>query len=315
MGTTTRAMARSPFWWALGAAAVLSAELAVVASPRFLSHPLPLSAAVIADLCLVVPAFVWSLTGSRRAALRLVVVGAALASLLLRVELRLWAAPLELLLFGSAILAARRALSMRESADAAEALQASAVAFFGDHALAHAVGAELSIAWYGLLSWGRTPPAGFSSHLRSGWSAIAFALIVASAGEGLAVHFLLARAGPLAQLIALALHIYAIVWLLGDARALALRRTTLSDGVLRVRLGLRWSADVPVDQIASVCMRKTEPGELALRTVGDTNLALHLHAPIEVRGLLWIRRRSRALALQFDEPQAVAEALGAASRG
>jgi len=49
-----------------------------------------------------------------------------------------------------------------------------------------------------------------------------------------------------------ALGVYRVIWLLGDLRALQLRGVTVSDGLLRIRIGVRRETDVPLSWSAAV---------------------------------------------------------------
>ena len=303
------ALPRRSFSAALLVAAAVSAEVAVVASPAFERGRVPVGAAVVIDLVLVVPLLCGWLLQSGRAGLRVAVLGAGLAGLLLRLPLRLLAVPIELLLVVSAVGTARRSIGLRGTSYPAEAIRAGAIALLGDNAAARAAAAEVAILWYALVSWGRAAPAGFSSGRRAGHGAVAFALGFATIAEGFGVHVLLSRWAPAAAPWVAGLHLYGLVWLAGDARAISLRPSAIEGGLLRLRLGLRAEADVPLPSIAAVELRGPRPGELRLRILGEPNVVLRLGHPIEVRGLFGTRRTTTALAVQLDDPESFAAAL------
>jgi hypothetical protein len=132
-------------------------------------------------------------------------------------------------------------------------------------------------------------------------------LAIASLGEAIGVHFLVRRFGPAATITAAVLHGYALLWLLGDARALKLRPIVVEGDVLRLRLGLRWEADIPLAQIERV-ETALRPGETGMRlaVLGSPNLRLVLREPAELYGPVGIRRTSKDLLLLVDDPKALA---------
>ena len=88
-----------------------------------------------------------------------------------------------------------------------------------------------------------------------------------------------------------ALDVYGILWLLGDYHALRLRPTTIEDGVLHLRYGLRWNVDVPLSNIAEL-KSGTRKGALKV-----------------ARGLIGITRTIDAIAILPDEPERFEAAL------
>jgi hypothetical protein len=293
-------------------AGLVAVESAVLASRAYASHPLPIAAAITFDLC-TVPALAWWLLVVRRGlsrprtVARVAVFGVAVSALLFGKEVRLLGVPIELGIIYVAFTSVRSALRARASADAATALRAGLVDALGDNAAAHALASELAVIWYGLFSWGRPAPAGFTAYKRAGWTAIyaAFAMVVFA--EGLALHFLLRRFGPLASFGGLALHLYTLLWLLGDLRALALRPISVEGGVMHLRIGLRWEADLPLRIIETVERGGTQG--LRLGVIGSANLRLVLREPVELQGIFGIRRSSNELLLQVDDPEGLAAAL------
>src|SRR5205823_13106530 len=152
--------------------------------------------------------------------------------------------------------------------------------------------------WYALFTWGRKTPEGFTTYKRAGWIAIYFALAIVIVGEGIPLHFVLPRGWAIASLV---LHVYTLLWLLGDLRAMQLRPITVSDKTLHLRIGLKWEADIPLSEIESVELTHRAEGR-KLAVLGSPNIVLRLSEPIEFRGLFGIRRMERVVSLQVDEP-------------
>jgi hypothetical protein len=301
---------RPALQFAVVAALVLAAESALLASAALPARPLALRAAVLADLCLALPAAYWLLVVRANAAgprttLRVALAGLAVGALLFGAEVRLLAVPLELALVWVAVRAARAALRSRAAPDAASALQIGLSAALGDGPLVRAAASELSILWYALFSWGRTAPPGFTAHRRAGWTAIYAALGLCMLGESVPLHFVLPRTWAWASA---ALHGYSLLWMLGDLRAMQLRRIQLDGPVLRLRLGLKWEADLPLAQLTSAALGRAAEA-LPLAVLGTPNLVLRFDRPVTVHGLFGIAKTAQALALQVDEPEALLEAL------
>ena len=105
------------------------------------------------------------------------------------------------------------------------------------------------------------------------------------------------------------MHVYTVLWLIGDLRALVLRPIRIEEGKLLLRIGLRWEADVPLEAIAAV---ERTPGANGLRlgVLGTANLVLKLRAPMRLHGPFGIRKTSDTLLLQVDDPDGLARALG-----
>lgn len=105
------------------------------------------------------------------------------------------------------------------------------------------------------------------------------------------------------------MHVYTVLWLVGDLRALVLRPIRIEGGRLLLRIGLRWEADVPLAAIAAVERGPSAAG-LRLGVLGSPNLVVRLRSPMQVHGPFGIRKTAGALLLQVDDPDALAAALG-----
>src|SRR5438067_3041099 len=157
----TRVAVRPQLRFLLLAAFVLAAESLVLASPKFWLHPELFRSAVIFDL-VVIPGALWWLLVVRRGLARprsiatVAVLSIGLCAALFGRELRLLALPLE------AALVWALAREIRS----------------GSSLPARAIRTELSVFWYALFSWGRSPPPGFTAYKRAGWIAIYSAVLM-----------------------------------------------------------------------------------------------------------------------------------------
>jgi len=169
------------------------------------------------------------------------------------------------------------------------------------------VATELSILKYAFAGWhNRTdvPPnaRAFTVHRRSGWGSIVAALMLVIASESIAAHLLVQMWSVRAA------------WLLGDYHALRLRPSFIDGGVLHVRYGLRWSADVALDNIASCEAVRDEaewkrPRVLKVAMLEAPRYLIRLREPVVARGLAGFRRTIDAIAIAPDDDDALISAV------
>lgn len=329
MGSLTRTLTRPLPVERLVLFGALAATVALVGrgvalSPALASHPHLLSLAVAADLVVVVPLawYVLLVRGAGLPALSTlpVFVGSALLATWILpdgspIGPYLWivALPGELALLAVAgtkvvrvVGAYRRALP--ESGTFDEAFPRAVEEVLGPIAPARALVAEWVLLYFALAAWWRRPVERpgvevFTSHRESAWPAIFAALMLVTVVEIAAVHLLVALWSVTAAWILTGLGLYGAIWLVGDLQALRLRPSRLGTSHLHLRVGLRWTADLPLERIRSI--RPARPGALPPDTVnvvvaGDPDWILELDRPMEVRGPLGVRRRGSVLALQID---------------
>ncbi len=335
MRSIARTTAVSGPWvaFALGATAVVLACRAVVASSAFRSRPTLIAVVVTSDLTITMSALAWVTlvrTGraSRRALLVVVSIGIVTASLLLPAEqrgaaraARLAVPAVELVLlgwFGWAVARTLRVIRARgEEVAIEDVLRAVALRTVGRHRGIDAIITELSLLGMALLSWRSAPhvPSGatpFTVHRKSGLGAVLVALALASVGEILALHLLVAHWSTRWAWGATAWSVYALVWLVGDHRAMALRPVLLQGDMLHVRIGLRWRASIPLRRIHAICAGPdpVRHRDCAVASpIGAPTLYLHLDGPAELEGILGLRRRGACLGLRVDDPAALQRAI------
>src|SRR5262249_41701789 len=133
---------------------------------------------------------------------------------------------------------------------------------------------------------------------RSGWVAIDLAIAIMVVAEGIPLHFVLPRGWAIGSLV---LHVYTLLWLLGDLRAMQLRPITVSGDTLHLRIGLKWEADIPLSEIEWAELADRAEGR-KLAVLGSPNLVLRLRRPHELHGLFGVRRMAQTISLQLDEP-------------
>ncbi|HEX9048947.1 MAG TPA: hypothetical protein VF841_00270 [Anaeromyxobacter sp.] len=328
------ALRRHPFLsFGVLAAGVLLASRAVVASAAFRVRPEIVGMAVTVDLTVFLTAlFVATVVRARAlppvTAVAVFLAGATVAASLLppgarplASGIRALAAPADLLLAGwLAVRAGRVRRRLRAIGDALpfeDAFRRAVRDAIGPYRTADAIAAEVSLLSLALAPRRRAPhvPAGavpFTTHLRCGQGAVLAALALAGVAETLAAHVLLAHWSARWAWIATGFAIYSFVWLLGDWRGLALRPTLLRADRLHVRIGVRWQAEIPLRAIRMVCAgpdARGHPRAAIASPLGAPNLYLHLGAPVELEGLLGLRRRGEVVGLRVDEPDRLRAAL------
>lgn len=317
---------------------IYAIELLVVRRPRI--HPDSVIAlAVTIDLTIVVPLLYWFLVVRPAGASAGRVVAAFAVSLLgarlvLPPEQRQYlqlvrhlVAPAELLLIGWLVLRVRRFTrdvgNGGAAMDVPERIRAALLHAMPYRATAEVFATELSLGWYALLSWRRMPhvPGGmwaFSTHRRTGTTAILATLMAATVVEAVPLHFLLRTWTPRLAWLLTALSALALVWILGLLRSVQLRPVLLDAERLVVRAGIRWSVAIPREAIAGV-----EVGHLKLPR-GDArllratiatqpNVVVHLRAPVPAIGMYGTSREElTTIAFAVDDRHGLAAALTSA---
>ena len=171
---------------------------------------------------------------------------------------------------------------------------------------------EVAVFYYALFGWRRAPgidSSSFSYHRTVGYGAVVAAVIVAVCVETLGVHLLLRQWSSVAAWILTGLSVYALVWLIGDTHAIRLRPIRLSDTTLHLRLGLRWTIDVPVESIERIgapaegALPRRTPGYLKLVMLGAPNCRIELSSPVAAAGPYGLSRQVTTIDLHADEPE------------
>ncbi|MEL7361025.1 MAG: hypothetical protein AAFN13_03060, partial [Bacteroidota bacterium] len=216
-----------------------------------------------------------------------------------------------------------RAVRASEADDVLARLRAGLTAAVPGPA-AEALAYELAVLRYALGPAAPLPKASseverFTSHRTSSYRFVLMAGLIGGTLELVGVHVLLTHVAPGWAWLHLVVSAYALVWLLGDFRATHQRPTTFHEGetgaLLRVRLGLRWRVDVPLDKIDEL-RRITRPAALK-NAQGYLNLGgfdapqrlLVLRLPVQAVGPYGIRKTVTLVGLRVDEPDAFTEAL------
>lgn len=223
--------------------------------------------------------------------------------------MRLAAIPAELALVAYVVLLTRKALAGARagSDDAATRFRWTARRVLGSRVPADILTTEIMILYYAF-RWRRPPPPGarsFTLHREAGYLSVLIGLGMALLVETVALHLLVRQWSGIAAAILTGLSLYALIWLVGDYRAIAARPIRIEPTHLAIRLGLRWEADIPIDRIAGAEILRSHRAKpardtLVLALLSQPNLLVRLDAPVEVTGMYGLRRTAGELWLRVD---------------
>jgi hypothetical protein len=222
--------------------------------------------------------------------------------------MRLLVVPAELLLVGYLVVVARRAYLAARGGDGdfATRFRSAARRALRSRVPADILATEVALLYYALRGRSSPPPArSFSVHREVGYLSVVIGLIMVLLVETVALHVLVGRWSTGGAWILTSLSSYAVLWLVGDYRAIAARPTRLTPTNLQLRVGVRWEAEIPIGQILEVAplrSRRERPGRdtLVAALLGQPNLRLRLEEPIEVICMYGTLRRVREIWLRVD---------------
>lgn len=230
---------------------------------------------------------------------------------------RLWPVALELALVTYLIVLTRRAWagSADAAADPVTRFRSAARQVIGSRIPADILTSELSNLYYAFRR--RSQPNhgdSYTMHQRAGYLSILVGLSLVILVETAAVHMLARQWSSTVAWILTGLSGYALVWLIGDYRAIVGRPIRVTATHLHMRLGVRWEADIPRPSIARAHLLRPNTDKpagdtLVLAVLGQPNLSVELKEPVEVTGMYGFRRKVRNLWLCADEPASLCSAL------
>lgn len=164
----------------------------------------------------------------------------------------------------------------------------------------------------------------FTATNTSFYGSLVLGLVLATAFELVAIHFLISSFIDSYQWAfhvgIVVVHLYGIAWLLGDFRLMRERGFELTNDTLRIRLGARWNADVPLALIQSVELgevpeldrlagEKLPDGTVAITPWDTPNLTLRLAEPVTVYTYFGLSKQASVLQLRLDEASKLSGAL------
>jgi hypothetical protein len=208
----------------------------------------------------------------------------------------------------------RREMGSEENADPVATLSAALEGVIMVPGAAKLLTAEMSILYYALFSWRAKPSVAsdaraFSIHKQVGHADLLGALAIPCALEILPVHLILKHWSPALAWIATGLSMYGMIWLIGLARAFALRPVLVGQDYLDLRYGLLFRLRVPREMIARV--RRAEASDVisAVPRRSAPNICIELVQSMNADGPFGIRKRVNRVAVTADEENAFELAL------
>ena len=319
-------LTRIPFFILVGFAATLAvAEVWALQQPLIAADP-NFSLIVTLDLAVVLPTVCFSLVRRLRPLAPSVLVsymvfGGFLSAILLRLQTGhtqgrtlIVLAVLELLsltFFATRIVpfVHRVRTDLRAEVPLEQALQRGLETAYGGFAMPvfRLALTEMFLIYYGVFgSFRHTPPEHpdtFSYHrLQDTTTSLALILIIAF--ETVPLHLFVHQWSAVAAWLLTGLSLYTLLWLLGDFQALRLKPITFTTTQLRLYTGLRWQANIALEDIAAIT--PTEPAaslECLNATLSKPQLYLHLKRPIPVFGLLGRRTEVTCIGIHVDSPE------------
>jgi hypothetical protein len=143
----------------------------------------------------------------------------------------------------------------------------------------------------------------FTQHEKSGWTALAFAFLVAIFAEGVVVHILVAEEWPALAWLLTASSVLTALWFVGDARAVARYPVRLDGDALRATVGWRLSVEVARDRIVRVEKIAAVPPGNALNAAvaGAPNVMIVVDREQTAR-FAGVPMKFTRLLLQLDDP-------------
>src|ERR1700687_4639695 len=181
---------------------------------------------------------------------------------------------------------------------------------FGSSRFTGVLISEVTTLYYALFSWRAEPHVpgdalAVTSHRRPGWGGVLVAFAMVLIVESVAMHVLISLWSAKLAWALTGLSGYSLVWLLGDYRAMVLRPTLLTSNTLRLRIGMRWQAEIPLHEIRAV--RPYQPSDVRLpgfrrvTVMGAPLWTLDLRKPIVLEGPFGIGRTASCLGIAADQ--------------
>lgn len=179
--------------------------------------------------------------------------------------------------------------------------------------------AELSVWYYALLSWRRKPyvlpgEKGFTYHNAGGYMSMMIGLSLAFPVEIVGIHILVSQWSVVAACVITAFSVYAVIWLMGDARARVMRPIAVSDDCVRLECGIQMEAVIPLVDIEKVCLSENDldvlekADKLNYGTFYQANIWILTKREVEVCTMLG-KKHVRAIGLSIDDPSSFVNAI------
>jgi hypothetical protein len=319
-----------PFIFIFLAASVYTVAFYLAGVIQTIDNPDAIAAALVADLCVLVPAaFYFLVVRPFRlpvlsvAAIAVIGVVAAHRIIpsgyggLLR-PLGVIAAVAEVSLVGSVVWKAARSLrrlgamvAARDRADILDVIREAVRGTIRSPRLADVVAYEIGMLYYSLGTWHRRSPGAplhYTSHRHNNHGSvllgIGLLLVVELIGVHLVVQHYWSTTGAWVLSV---LSAYAGLWLLSDWHAARLRATVITEDALVLRAGMRWEVTVPFARVRSfrrVSAIEDKPrGTLNVVAFGDPQFEITTENPLDALGIYGMKKAVQHIWFAIDNPR------------
>lgn len=322
------------YLWFGFALAVCTFSFVLVQSSPYAAEPALFSLAITLDLTIVLPGLymlaAWRCGWPKLSVIPVFVVCLVAANLLLPdehqaavgwVEIGLF--PLEIAAVAVLIYKVRKITAGYRNAGTGgagfiETLEEVLVDVLGSRRLARVMVTEISVFHYAFFAWRKEPETGgseaaFSCHVKCGYGAIVAVFVFLILLETVCLHILLSLWSAALAWTLTAISLYSLLFLVADFSASRLRPIVIEGGELVLRIGLRWRARLPLDDILAVERGSIPENErkryLKAVLFGSPDVLLELKRPCTLTGFYGIERRSDRIAPAVDDAAAFVKAL------
>ncbi len=127
--------------------------------------------------------------------------------------------------------------------------------------------------------------------------------------EMVPVHLLLRQRSPMLAWIATAVSVYAVIWLIGLARALRLLPVLVSGESILLRYGLLYQVKIPKEVIAGVRPANAGDRAIAIPRRSEPTLCIEFTQTLEATKLFGIRKHLDRVAITPDDQPAFERAV------
>jgi len=169
---------------------------------------------------------------------------------------------------------------------------------------------EISLFYYAIAGWRKDAELGrgvkgYTSYQKSGYKAVMGIVIVMVIVESVAAHLFLAQWSSVLPWLVHFLGAYGLLFVIADYNALCLRPTYIRNKYLYLRLGLRWSATIPLDEIESIEQTRKplekNSAHMDMTLLGTPNIVLTLRSPVIAYGFYGITKTPSKIQIQIDQ--------------
>jgi hypothetical protein len=299
-------------WFSL---AVVAFWTALLRGTFYAEHPSLAAAGVAIDLAITLP-LVWYFAAVRRGKappatlVPVIVFGLVAAHIMTPGE----SPPMLLVLVGLAeigiattvVIRVRRAMrNSSGSVDPLERIETFALELVPSRRAAKMMASEIGVFWYTFLSWKKEPPKGEGVRRWAkveDWTGVMIGFLVVIVAEAVGLHLWLMTKWPNAIWLLTLSDLYAIVWLIADARALSLSAVKWTDDTLHIRFGMRWRAEVPRDHIESIepVSGDDEQWDLKLALIEEPDTLVTFRKPVTFHGPYGFTKQAKSVGILVE---------------